>query len=388
MSENRGPDADPRNLLARIRALDPWFHDIDLGPGLKTKLGPCGDEPDDHPKPTWRLLEPHLPDLSGRSVLDVGCNAGFYSFEAKRLGAKRVLGIDAQRREIAQARLAAEVLGLDVAFQRSSVYDLSIADAGAFDLVLALGLLYHCRHPLLALERLFEVTRGTLIVESAVAPEEWTGGAQTRSVGGLVRRLVPAFFIENEPDAAEAVYNWFLPSAASLAALLSSVGFGDVRHVPISVERSLFVCTRARDASHDRRAGSYRARFVAPESVVSVWEAGEVLFAIRVWNVGTAAWEASVGREEERGAVLLGVHLLDEAENVLEWDYRRYRGALSGRVRPGEWIDMDVRLTAPGSAGTYFLELDLVREFEGWFEDVGGEPLRVGLVVRVSPATP
>ena len=121
---------------------------------------------------------------------------------------------------------------------------------------------------------------------------------------------------------------------------------------------------------------------------MSVWEAGEVLLAIRVWNVGTAAWEASVGREEERGAVLLGVHLLDEAENVLEWDYRRYRGALSGRVRPGEWIDMDVRLTAPGSAGAYFLELDLVREFEGWFEDVGGEPLRVGLVVRVSSATP
>ncbi len=177
--------------------------------------------------------------------------------------------------------------------------------------------------------------------------EEWTGSAQTRSVGGLVRRLVPAFYIENEPDAAEAVYNWFLPSAASLAALLSSVGFSDVRHVPISVERNLFVCTQAGDASHDARAGSYRARFVARESVVSVSEAGEVLLAIRVWNVGTAAWEASAGREEERGAVLLGVHLLDEAENVLEWDYRRYRGALSGRVRPGEWIDMDVRLPAP-----------------------------------------
>jgi hypothetical protein len=98
--------------------------------------------------------------------------------------------------------------------------------------------------------------------------------------------------------------------------------------------------------------------------------------------LGTATWEASIGREEERGAVLLGVHLLDAAENVLEWDFRRYRGALSRTVRPGEWIDMEVRLTAPKSAGQYLLELDLVREFEGWFEDVGGTPLKVDLDVR------
>ena len=382
MPENPSPDTDPRNLLARIRTLDPWFHDIDLGPELKTKLGPCADEPLNHPKPTWELLRPHLPaDLSGRSVLDVGCNAGFYSFETKRLGAKRVLGVDSQRREIAQARLAAQVLGLDVTFQRSSVYDLSIADIGQFDLVLALGLLYHCRHPLLALERLFEVTRGTLIVESAVAPEDWTGAAQTHVVGGLVRRLVPAFYVENDPDEAEAVYNWFLPSPACLAALLRGVGFGGVTHVAISAERSLFVCTRTGDALTDAHVKSYKARLIAREAVVSISALDELALTISLWNVGTATWEASIGREEERGAILLGGHLLDAAENVLEWDFRRYRGALSRRVRPGEQIDMDVRLTAPSSTGQYFLEFDLVREFEGWFEDVGGTPLKVGLIV-------
>ncbi len=383
MPENAGPDADPRNLLARIRALDPWFHDIDLGPELKTKLGPCADEPGDHPKPTWELVRPHLPaDLSGQSVLDVGCNAGFYSFETKRLGAKRVLGVDAQRREIAQARLAAEILGLDVTFRRSSVYDLSIADIGPFDLVLALGLLYHCRHPLLALERLFEVTRGKLIVESAVAPKEWAGAVQARPIGGLVRRLVPAFYIENDPDAAEAVYNWFLPSSACLAALLHGVGFEGVTHVAISDQRSLFVCSRNKDVSSDARTRTYKARLIARETVVPVSASDEIALTVRLWNVGTATWEASVGREEERGAVLLGVHLLDAAENVREWDYRRYRGALSREVRPGEQVDMHVRLTAPSTAGQYLLEFDLVREFEGWFEDVGGTPLKIGLVVR------
>jgi tRNA (mo5U34)-methyltransferase len=383
LPEKPGSAKDPGRLLARIRELDPWFHDIDLGAVLKTKLGPCADEPDDHPRPTWALLKAYLPaDLSGQSVLDAGCNAGFYSFETKKLGAKSVLGIDAQRREIAQARLAAEVLELDVTFRRSSVYDLSIAELGQFDLVLALGLLYHCRHPLLALERLFEVTRGTLIVESAVAPEEWTGGARTRSIGGLLRRLVPAFYIENDSNSAEAVYNWFLPTPTCLAALLSSVGFGGIRHVAISADRSLFVCTRRGDASDDGRAGSYRARLIARDPDVSASAAGEIALAVRLWNTGTATWEASAGRQEERGAVLLGIHLLDEAENVLELDYLRYRGALYERVRPGECIDMDVRFASPAAAGRYLLELDLVREFEGWFEDVGGTPLRVGLVVR------
>jgi hypothetical protein len=114
---------------------------------------------------------------------------------------------------------------------------------------------------------------------------------------------------------------------------------------------------------------------------VSIPASDELALTVRLWNVGTATWETSVGREEERGAVLLGAHLLDTAENVLEWDFRRYRGALPRRVQPGERIDIDVRLKAPSSAGGYPLEFDLVREFEGWFEDVGGTPLKVGLTV-------
>lgn len=381
MRENHGPGLAPLDTLARIRALDPWFHDIDLGPGLKTKLGPCADEPPDHPRPMWELVRRHIQaDLSGRSVLDVGCNAGFYSFEAKRLGAARVLGIDSQRREIAQARLAAEVLGLDVLFRRLSVYDLSIEDVGSFDLVLALGLLYHCRHPLLALERLFEVTRGTLIVESAVAPEAWTGAPQERFIGGLVRRLSPAFTIENDPNSVEAVQNWFLPSAACLGSLLGEAGFGGVAHVAIGDQRSIFVCTRDA-APESARPGTHRARLLSRDSVVSTSASGEIALTVRLWNVGTSTWEASVGREEERGAVLLGAHLLDAAANVLEWDFRRYRAGLSRAVPPGEWIELDARLEAPGAAGDYVLEFDLVREFEGWFEDFGGTPLHLALEV-------
>src|ERR1035438_4484802 len=119
MQGERASGNGPGKSRERISALDPWFHDIDLGPGLRTKLAPCADEPIDHPKQTWSVIRSFLPgDLFGRSVLGARCTGGFDSFGARRLGARRVLGVDAQRREIAQARLAAEILGLDVAFRR------------------------------------------------------------------------------------------------------------------------------------------------------------------------------------------------------------------------------------------------------------------------------
>ena len=98
----------PRSdLQDRIKALAPWFHNINLG-GVWTApdhfLG-------DYPGAKFRRFATQLPDVSGRTVLDIGCNAGFYSIEMKRRGASRVLGIDSDERYLAQARLASETLG-------------------------------------------------------------------------------------------------------------------------------------------------------------------------------------------------------------------------------------------------------------------------------------
>src|SRR4051812_8652198 len=94
-------------LEERIEALGPWFHNIKLN-GLWTApdhfLG-------DYPGAKFRRFAAHLPDVADKSVLDIGCNAGFYSLEMKRRGASRVLGIDSDERYLAQARLATEVLG-------------------------------------------------------------------------------------------------------------------------------------------------------------------------------------------------------------------------------------------------------------------------------------
>ncbi|PYT03068.1 MAG: TIGR04290 family methyltransferase, partial [Acidobacteria bacterium] len=83
-------------------------------------------------------------DLAGRSVLDVGCNAGFYAVELKRRGASRVVGVDSQRNLIRQAEFVREVLSLDIEYRRASVYDLDPRASGQFDITLALGLIYHC----------------------------------------------------------------------------------------------------------------------------------------------------------------------------------------------------------------------------------------------------
>ena len=105
----------------RIAELGNWFHNLDLG-GVKTApnhfLG-------DYPRVKWESFAHAIPeDLSGRSVLDIGCNAGFYSLEMKRRGARRVVAIDCDEKYLAQARFAAELCDFDIEFRNLSVYQL------------------------------------------------------------------------------------------------------------------------------------------------------------------------------------------------------------------------------------------------------------------------
>ncbi|HVS20691.1 MAG TPA: DUF1698 domain-containing protein [Pyrinomonadaceae bacterium] len=200
------------NILSELQRLEPWFQCIDLGGGVSTKTKSAIGEPVEYPRPTWEKVKTCLPEnLSGKSVLDVGCNAGFYCIEAKRRGAARVLGVDSQRDLIRQAVFVREVLKLDIEYQRMSVYDLDPFVIGQFDITLALGLIYHCKHLVLALEKLFTVTRELLILETAIYPPEKSPGSFAYDVGGIEATLHPLAYIENRPDAKEAIYNWFLP---------------------------------------------------------------------------------------------------------------------------------------------------------------------------------
>src|SRR5215212_11903296 len=139
-------------IQQRVRALGKWFHNMNLR-GVWTApdhfLG-------DYPHIKFRNFEHAIPsDLRGMTVLDIGCNAGFYSLEMKRRGAERVVAIDFDEQYLAQARFAAEVNEMEIEFRKMSVYE--VAELGEkFDVVIFMGVLYHLRHPLLALDLIHE----------------------------------------------------------------------------------------------------------------------------------------------------------------------------------------------------------------------------------------
>jgi tRNA (mo5U34)-methyltransferase len=160
--ETSAIDSAP-SLRRQIDALGPWFHNLRLG-GIETAphhfLG-------DYPRVKYERFSSAIPDdLAGKSVLDIGCNAGFYSLEMKRRGAARVLGLDTDEHYLRQARFAAKVERLDIEYRQHSVWDVAALEE-SFDLVIFMGVLYHLRHPLLALDLIHEhVARDLLLFQS------------------------------------------------------------------------------------------------------------------------------------------------------------------------------------------------------------------------------
>jgi tRNA (mo5U34)-methyltransferase len=214
---------------AEIAALGPWFHNLHLPDGRQTAPDhPLGD----FPAYKWKGIAPHLPnDLSGWDVLDIGCNAGFYSFELARRGA-RVCGIDVDERYLRQARWGAEKLGLEerVDFRRGTVYDLAGIHE-QWDLVLFLGVLYHLRYPLLGLDIVARRVRELLVLQTLTMPgEERLAQATDLSLDQRSHLLAPGWpklaFIEHKLAGDET--NWWAPNAGAVEAMVRSAGLEPV----------------------------------------------------------------------------------------------------------------------------------------------------------------
>jgi tRNA (mo5U34)-methyltransferase len=211
--------------------LGPWFHNLHLPDGTQTApqhlLG-------DFPAVKWRQIAPWVPaDLKGCRALDIGCNAGFYSFELARRGAE-VTAIDIEPRYLEQARWAARQFGLEarLAFRQSSVYELASARE-RFDLVCFLGVLYHLRHPLLALDVVRGVTGGRMILQTLTMPgEEVLEPPDSIELGERELMREPGWpvmaFIEGQLE--EDPTNWWAPSHACVEAMVRAAGFRVVAH--------------------------------------------------------------------------------------------------------------------------------------------------------------
>lgn len=225
--------------------LGPWFHNLHLPDGRRTAPDhPLGD----FPSFKWAQIAPHLPeDLHGARALDIGCNAGFYTFELARRGAD-VVSIDIDEHYLRQARWAAEEFGLSerVELHRMGVYDLAALEAGPFDVILFLGVLYHLRHPLLALDTVAALTGGTLVVQTLTKPGDdrlaTPADLPIDDRGELRRPGWPSMaFIEHE--LAGDPTNWWAPDAACVEAMLRSCGL-DIRAAP---GHEIWLCEPAAD---------------------------------------------------------------------------------------------------------------------------------------------
>ncbi len=220
-------------LREGVAALAPWFHNIDLGGGVTTApdhfLG-------DYPTFKFARFGHVIPaDLSGKTVLDIGCNAGFYSVEMKRRGAARVLGIDSDDRYLAQARLASAALGFDgIEFANLSVYDVA-AIGETFDLVVFMGVLYHLRHPLLALDLIrAHVAKDMLLFQTMQQGSETVADVPPDHPFFVPGTTTPPAYFDDpgypkmhfiEREFAHDWTNWWAPNAACSQAMLRSAGF-------------------------------------------------------------------------------------------------------------------------------------------------------------------
>jgi tRNA (mo5U34)-methyltransferase len=156
-----------------------WHHRIEVAPGVTTP----------GLQDTQALLaQIQMPDdLSGLRVLDIGARDGFFTFEAEKRGAREVVALDNESPHNTGFAIAAELLDSKATYVTENVYALDPGRFGQFDLVLFLGVIYHLRHPLLALDRIHDVCapEALLLIETHMIDEglvdgegDWRGLAE------------------------------------------------------------------------------------------------------------------------------------------------------------------------------------------------------------------
>lgn len=213
-------------LLAQVRAFPFWYQRIYLGQGIYTMDNNGAPAYHEH---VWRRLEPTLPtNLNNASVLDVGCNAGYFAIQSKLRGAGRVVGIEFIEEFVRQAELCRQVWNLEIEYRQLGADQVSSLNE-QFDLVIFTGILYHLKNPLQALEDAGKICRDAIMVETEVISEDPRNTVYVRhgpygKAGVTARHNGFMKFIEKDELNGDGS-NWWVPDTECVRAMLRTAGF-------------------------------------------------------------------------------------------------------------------------------------------------------------------
>jgi tRNA (mo5U34)-methyltransferase len=241
VTSSQSHDFDREAALAAISEVPTWYHQIEVLPGIVT--------PGVNDSSAVLARLPLPPDCTGLRALDIGARDGFFSFELERRGAD-VVAVDYIGPDQTGFSVASKLLGSRVPYVVENVYNLSPERFGEFDLILFLGVIYHLRDPLLALERIWSVCKGRLVVESQVLDHSFlTRSGELKPLEVVAPGLADACIAQFYPAATlnGDHTNWWVPTLACLKAMIGEAAF-DVDYEVMMGARAIVGATRSDDS--------------------------------------------------------------------------------------------------------------------------------------------
>jgi tRNA (mo5U34)-methyltransferase len=238
----RGDPKARARLETTLQKLGPWYHNVDLQCGLSTDAS-IGDYPDSR----WRLLEPFVPrDLTNRTVLDIGCNSGYLLLQMAKRSPSRLVGVDVMPFGLAQARFLSHWFEQPLELYQLSAYDIDWLET-RFDLIVFVGVLYHLKHPLYALETVAALCKDTMFMASIIRGSsgdfEIADDYVFRDDELFAHPDFPRmYYIEKKYN--NDVSNWWFPNRSCLKAMLRTAGFSPILD---TAAPEVLVCKRAAD---------------------------------------------------------------------------------------------------------------------------------------------
>ena len=215
-----------KKLLKELPSCGEWYHKINFGDGLTTSRFDYAWDPE-HMWEKW--IEPYLPpDLSGKSVLDLGCSSGYLSMKMKKRGTSRVVSVDYLDQFIRQANFVSKWFNVDLEIIKQEAHTFVLTTEEQFDYIIFFGLFYHLKYGVLVFDRLAEMAKEKLFFQSVtvgppfneIPKRDFTEDDGEEMISSP--EIPKLIFIENEFHNDKT--NWWIPNQPAMISLIRNAG--------------------------------------------------------------------------------------------------------------------------------------------------------------------